>query len=69
MAKQKVLTDVRDLILEKMKDEGRTLTWLSKKTEIPYGTLEACLKRKMFSLSQSNLDKINSALKADFTME
>ncbi len=68
MAKQKVLTDVRDLILAKMKDEGRLLTWLSKKTKIPYGTLEACLKRKMFSLSQANLDKINKALETDFTV-
>lgn len=69
MAKQKVITDVRDLIIKKMKDEGRTLKWLSIKTDIPYGTLDSCLKRKIFSLSESNLNKINSALKSDFTIE
>lgn len=62
MAKEKVLTDVRDVIMEKMTSEGRVLTWLSNTADIPYDTLNSCLKRKLFSLSQENLDKINKAL-------
>lgn len=66
MAKEKVLSDVRDTIMEKMDGEGRVLTWLSEKTEIPYDTLYACLKKKLFSLSDANRVKINEALETEF---
>ena len=66
MAKEKVLTDVRDLIMHKMKSQGSTLTWLQLKTKIPYDTLYSCLKKKLFSLSDDNLSKINTALGTDF---
>lgn len=69
MAKTKELTDVRDIILHRMKSEGRTLAWLSRFTGISYDTLFSCLKNKMFNLSQENLDKINEALGTDFTLE
>ena len=59
MAKTKELTDIRDIILKRMSDEGRSLTWLADKTDISYNTIISCLKKKLFSLSQENLDKIN----------
>jgi len=67
MPKEKVLTDVRDVIMDKMNSEGRVLTWLSETTKIPYDTLNSCLKRKLFSLSEENLGKINIALETNFT--
>ncbi len=66
MAKEKVIDDVRDVIMEKMNSEGRVLTWLSNTTKISYDTLNSCLKRKLFSLSQENLEKINKALGTSF---
>ena len=66
MPKEKVLTDVRDVILGKMKDEGRMLTWLATKTGIPYDTLYSCLRNKMFQLNNDNLAKINEALGTTF---
>ena len=66
MPKEKVLTDVRDVIMDKMKQEGRVLTWLAEKTGISYDTLYPCLKKKLFSLSEENLEKINDALKTSF---
>jgi len=62
MAKEKIAPDVRELIDNKMTDEGRTLKWLSDKTEINYNTLHACIVRKLFTLSDENLIKINEAL-------
>ena len=66
MSTAKTKKDARDLIMEKMTNEGRMLTWLSDKTEIPYDTLYSCLKKKLFSLSEDNLKKINKALETDF---
>lgn len=68
MAKPKELQDVRDSIMEKMEAEGRTLKWLSETTNINYNTIHSCLVRKLFSLSQKNLDKINQALLSDFLL-
>lgn len=66
MAKEKVIVDVRDLIMEAL--DGRPLTWLAEKTGILYDTLYACLVKKHFLLSQEKLDKINTSLKTDFTL-
>lgn len=66
MAKTKELTDIRDIIKKRMIDEGRKLTWLSTITGIPYDTLNSCIKKKLFSLSDENLKKINQALGTDF---
>lgn len=66
MAKEKVLTDVRDIILDRMKKEGRVLTWLAKEADISYDTLYSCLKSKLFNLSEDNLAKINKALGTSF---
>lgn len=68
MSKTKQATDVRDVILERMESKGQNLTWLSEITEIPYGTIISCLKRKLFSLNQDNLDKINKALETDYSL-
>lgn len=64
----KLKEDVRTSIMAKMKSEGRSLKWLSEKTEINYNTIHSCLVRKLFSVSQDNLDKINKALEADFLL-
>jgi len=66
MAKEKVIEDVRDVIMAKMKNEGRVLTWLADRSGISYDTLYSCLKKKFFSLSEENLSKINKALGTDF---
>ena len=66
MSKEKVMADARDLIMEKMNSEGRVLTWLAKETEIPYDTIYSCIKKKLFSLSDSNLAKINQVLGTTF---
>ena len=68
MAKEKVVEDVRDTIMNKMEGEGRSLKWLSDKTEINYNTLHSCISRKLFTLSQENLDKINEALETDYSL-
>lgn len=66
MNKTKSKRDVRDQIMDRMEGEGRTLTWLSRTTNIPYDTLYSCLKKKLFSLSEDNLESINEALGTDF---
>ncbi len=64
---QPVTQDVRVIIMEKMDNEGRQLSWLSDKTGINYNTLYSVLRRRIFDLSQDNLNKINQALETDFT--
>jgi len=66
MAKEKIATDVRETIMNKMDNEGRSLVWLAEKTGINYNTLHSCIKRKLFTLSEENLEKINKALGTDF---
>ena len=68
MPKEKIITDVRDLIMNKMDSEGRVLTWLAEKTTIGYDTLYSCLRKKLFNLSQGNLEKINEALDTNFVI-
>jgi lambda repressor-like predicted transcriptional regulator len=66
MAKEKVIDDARELIMQKMDAEGRALQWLSEKTDINYNTLHSCIRRKLFSLSEENLKKINAVLGTSF---
>lgn len=68
MAKEKVISDVREIINNKMDSEGRALSWLAEKTGINYNTLYSCIKRRIFPLSQDNLDKINKALETDYSL-
>lgn len=67
MATKKV-SDIRDVIAEHIKEIERDWSWLSRKTEIPYGTIYACFVQKDFRLSQGNLDKINEVLETDFEL-
>lgn len=66
MAKEKVAEDVRDIIMNKMEEEGRTIVWLADRTKINYNSLHSCIKRKLFNISQEYLDKINEALGTNF---
>ena len=61
-----VETDNRDLILEHLKDIERDLAWLSRKTEIAYGTLYSCFTHRLFKISEDNLNKINTVLGSSF---
>jgi predicted transcriptional regulator len=62
--KQKI--DVRDQILKHLAGDDRNLKWLSRKSDIPYPTIYSCLELKNFNLSESNLEKINTALGTSF---
>lgn len=58
--------DVRDSINEWLVDNDRTLAWLQKKTDIPYGTLYSIFIQKNFNPNKEKLDKINKVLGTDF---
>jgi hypothetical protein len=58
--------DIRDEILNKLKEIDRPLAWLSKKTEIPYPTLYSVFKQRIFNLSDENKQKINKALDTNY---
>jgi lambda repressor-like predicted transcriptional regulator len=68
MGKQ-IALDVRVIIMDKMDNEGRALSWLADKTGINYNTLYSILKRRIFPLSEDNLNKINKALETDFVLQ
>lgn len=65
--------DVREKIMQHLKEDDRSLLWLCDKTKevrppkgIPYGTLYSCLNLKSFKLSDDNLAIINEATGEDF---
>lgn len=58
--------DLRDVIMDKMNKEGRTLAWLAKEMDINYNTLYSVLIHKTISLSEINKAKINEVLGTDF---
>ena len=62
----KVKTSVKDEILLYLETEERNLAWLSRKTEIPYGSLYSIFIHRIMVLSDSNLAKINKSLNTDF---
>jgi hypothetical protein len=62
----KVKTDVKDEILTHLETEERNLAWLSRKTDIPYGSLYSIFIHRIMVLSDSNLAKINKVLDTDF---
>ncbi len=57
-----------DLITDHLEKEERTLAWLSRKIDIPYGTMYSIFVHRIVSLSQDKLDKINDALGTAFTL-
>lgn len=62
----KVKTSVKDDILLYLESEERNLAWLSRKTDIPYGSLYSIFIHRIMVLSDTNLAKINRALDTDF---
>lgn len=64
MEKEKI--SVKDEILLYLEQEERSLAWLSRKTEIPYGSLYSIFIHRIMVLSDVNLAKINRALDTDF---
>ena len=62
----KVKTSVKDEILLYLETEERNLAWLSRKTDIPYGSLYSIFIHRIMVLSDSNLAKINGSLNTDF---
>lgn len=57
---------VIDEIVDHLESIERPMSWLSEKSEIPYPTIYALLKQRLFALSEKNLEKINKALGTDF---
>ena len=64
MTKEKI--SVKDEILLYLEQEERSLAWLARKTEIPYGSLYSIFIHRIMVLSDVNLAKINRALYTDF---
>ena len=58
--------DVRDSIVEWLKNDERDLMWLHRKTGIPYGTIYSCFTQRLFKLSDSNRETINKVLGTNF---
>lgn len=58
--------DARDRIVRYLKSDGRNLSWLSIKTNIPYRTLYSILTLKDRTLSDENRRIINKTLKTNF---
>ncbi len=66
MAKQVIDIDIRDEVMDWLKENERDLAWLSRKTGIVYATLYSCFIQRLFKISDENLIKINEALATDF---
>ena len=60
--------DYRDGILSALENDDRPLSWLKRKTNIPYGTLYSALIQRTCHVSGANLKKINAVLKTDFSV-
>lgn len=58
--------NVKDKILLHLEEIERPLAWLSRKTNIPYGSLYSIFIHRIMVLSDSNLEKINKVLDTDF---
>ena len=65
---EKIIADVRDKILDHLKNDDRTLKWVSDKTEIPYSSLYSIFIQKIFNLNQERLDLINTLLGTKFKL-
>jgi len=59
--------NVKDLILLELEQQERPLAWLSRKTQIKYGTLYGILIHRIIVLTDDNLAKINKVLGTDFS--
>lgn len=61
--------DVRAKILAHLEKEERNMAWLSRKTDIPYGSLYSIFIHRIMILSDNNLEKINKVLETNFINE
>jgi predicted transcriptional regulator len=64
-----LIKDTRDIILEWLEAEERTLAWLSTKSTIPYGTLYSIFKQRTFDLNEERLKLINDGTNKSFTKD
>jgi lambda repressor-like predicted transcriptional regulator len=58
--------DVRDEILDHLKEIERPLSWLSLKSGINYSTIYSVLRQRTFNFSEENMAKINNVLGTNF---
>lgn len=65
---EKIVEDIRDKILEHLKNDDRNLKWVSDKTEIPYSSLYSIFVQRIFNLNQERLDLINALLGTKFKL-
>jgi hypothetical protein len=66
MENETIEVDVRDKIVEHLKNDDRSLLWLHEKTKIPYGTIYSCFTQRLFKLSDANRKTINEVLGTEF---
>lgn len=68
MAKKDVIevVDVRDAIMEHLKEIERNLNWLATKTGILYSTMYSIFVQKTFNPTQEKMDSINKVLGTEF---
>lgn len=55
-------------ILKELETQERNVLWLSRKTDIPNGTLHSIFKQGIMALKQTHIDAINKALGSKFTL-
>jgi hypothetical protein len=58
--------DKRTLIVDHLKKEGRSISWLAKQLGIVYRTFYSIMVHQTIELSDANLKKINKILGTDF---
>jgi predicted transcriptional regulator len=61
--------EISQKILKRLDEMERRMSWLSRKTDIPYGTLYSSLVQKVCLLSESNLEKISEVLDISLTIK
>ena len=59
--------DYRDNLLYQLDVDERSLSWLARKTAIPYGTLYSSIIQRTCHVSAANLSKINKVLNTEFS--
>lgn len=58
--------DARDEIVAKLKDDGRTFSWLTKKLDMNYNTFYATFVHKTINLKPAVKDQVNEILGTSF---
>lgn len=56
-------------ILKHLEFEKLTLGWLSRRTDIPYGTIYSIFTENRIPLTQERLNLINKACKTEFELD